>query len=458
MTRNSLAFRLIASSAAIAIVLLLASAFILNSLFHQALERNFDARLRAVMDGVIANVELQTDGTPALSSPLADARFSIPMSGWYWQVTRPGGDQTEVLTSESLLERRLEPTPDDLANRDADGVASFYMSDNEGKQLRAIEQKFQLFGSKEQYSFVVAGNFDELKAEVSAFRRLLYLMLTLLGLGLLAATLFQVRFGLRPMLDMQQKLNDIRSGKAEYLEGRFPDEMQPVADEMNLVIKTGFEILERARTQVGNLAHALKTPLSVLTNEATASPSPLANKVLEQTEVMRDHVNLYLDRARRAAQVGALGATTEVAPVIAGLARTLQRIHKDKNISIRTNVPDTVKFRGERQDFEEMVGNLMENASKWCKSEVAVNVSAIEPRNGRPFLQVEVSDDGPGIPPEKRELAMQRGKRLDETKPGSGLGLNIVSESADMYGGGITFDESPRGGLCVRLALPSVVD
>ncbi len=458
MTRNSLAFRLIASSAAIAIVLLLASAFILNSLFHQALERNFDARLRAVMDGVIANVELQGDGTPALSSPLADARFSIPMSGWYWQVAKPGGDQTEILTSESMLERRLETAQYDLATRDTDGVASFYMTDNEGKQLRAIEQKFQLFNSKEYYSFVVAGNFDELKAEVSAFRRLLYLMLSLLGLGLLAATLFQVRFGLRPMQDMQQKLNDIRSGKAEYLEGRFPDEMQPVADEMNLVIKTGFEILERARTQVGNLAHALKTPLSVLTNEAASAPSPLANKVLEQTEVMRDHVNLYLDRARRAAQVGSLGAVTEVASVLAGLARTLQRIHQEKKISIRMNVPDAVKFRGERQDFEEMVGNLMENASKWCKTGFEVNVASADLRNGRPFLQVEVSDDGPGIPPDKRELAMLRGKRLDETRPGSGLGLNIVSETAAMYGGIITLDESALGGLRVRLTLPSVSD
>ncbi len=332
------------------------------------------------------------------------------------------------------------------------------MTDNEGKQLRAIEQKFQLFNSKEYYSFVVAGNFDELKAEVSAFRRLLYLMLSLLGLGLLAATLFQVRFGLRPMQDMQQKLNDIRSGKAEYLEGRFPDEMQPVADEMNLVIKTGFEILERARTQVGNLAHALKTPLSVLTNEAASAPSPLANKVLEQTEVMRDHVNLYLDRARRAAQVGSLGAATEVAPVLAGLARTLQRIHQEKKISIRMNVPDAVKFRGERQDFEEMVGNLMENASKWCKTGFEVNVASADPRNGRPFLQVEVSDDGPGIPPDKRELAMLRGKRLDETRPGSGLGLNIVSETAAMYGGIITLDKSALGGLRVRLTLPSVSD
>lgn len=458
MTRNSLAFRLIASSAAIALVLLLAAAILLNGLFQQALERNFDQRLRAVLDGIIANVEVNAEGMPSLSSPIADTRFSLPQSGWYWQVAKPGGDETQIITSESLLEKRLRPTNADLAARDAEGIATFYMTDDQNKQLRAIEQKFKLFGSPEDYAFVVAGNFDELRSEVAAFRRILFGTLALLGFGLLLATLFQVRFGLRPMKDMTEKLNAIRSGKSEFLEGKFPDEMQPVADEMNLVIKTGFEILERARTQVGNLAHALKTPLSVLSNEASANPSPLATKVAEQTAVMRDHVNLYLDRARRAAQAGTLGATTEVAPVIAGLARTLQRIHKDKNISIRMNVPEGARFRGERQDLEEMVGNLMENASKWCTSQVAVSLASAGTRLGRPFLQIIVEDDGPGIPQDKHAIALQRGKRLDETKPGSGLGLNIVAETSAMYGGGITLETSSLGGLCARLALPSVAE
>jgi signal transduction histidine kinase len=458
MTRKSLAFRLIASSAAIALVLLLAAAVLLNSLFHQALERNFDERLRAVLDGIIANVEVNEEGMPSLTSPIADTRFSLPQSGWYWQVAKPGGDETQIITSESLLEKRLRPSAVDLAGRDAEGIATFYMTDDQKKQLRAIEQKFKLFGSKDDYSFIVAGNFDELRAEVSAFRRILFGTLALLGLGLMLATLFQVRFGLSPMKDMTEKLNAIRSGKSEFLEGKFPDEMQPVADEMNLVIKTGFEILERARTQVGNLAHALKTPLSVLSNEASANPSPLATKVAEQTAVMRDHVNLYLDRARRAAQAGTLGATAEVAPVIAGLARTLQRIYKDKDICIRTNVPDAIRFRGERQDLEEMVGNLMENASKWCVSEVEVSLSPAESKMGRRFIQIIVDDDGPGIPPDKRAIALQRGKRLDETKPGSGLGLNIVAETSAMYGGNISLETSTLGGLRVKLALPSVAD
>ncbi len=450
MKTNSLAFRLIASSAVIACILLLAAAVLLNNLFQQALERNFDARLRAVLDGVIANVEVDKDGVPSLISPIADTRFSLPESGWYWQVAKPGGDETQITTSESLLEVRLRPTDADLAKRNNEGIATFYMADKLGKRLRVIEQKFKLFGSKDDYSFVVAGNFDELRAEIEGFRNILFSSLAALGIGLLGATLFQVRYGLRPMKEMERKLNDIRSGKAEYLEGEFPSEMQPVADEMNLVIKTGFEILERARTQVGNLAHALKTPLSVLSNEAAASNTPLSAKVSEQTEIMRDHINLYLDRARRAAHAGKLGAAIDPEPIIVAIARTLQRIHLNRNISIRTNIPAHLRIRGERQDLEEMVGNLMDNASKWCRAQVDVTVTPGAERNGRKFIDILVEDDGPGISPEQRTKALQRGVRLDETKPGSGLGLNIVNETAAMYGGGLALEDAGLGGLLER--------
>lgn len=456
MKLNSLAFRLAASSAVIACVLLITAGLLLNSLFQQALERNFDARLRAVMDGVIGNVELSPDGKPQMAGPIADTRFELPMSGWYWQVAAPGQDVAAALASASLLEKRLQPAASDLVQRDGDGAASFYIKDSEGKQLRAIEQKFSLFGSKTQYSFIVAGNFDELSSEVNAFNRLLWFILGLLGLGLLAATLAQVRFGLRPMQDLQQKLNDIRSGRSELLEGRFPAEMQPVANEMNLLIKTGFEVLDRARTQVGNLAHALKTPLSVLTNEAAKDKSPLGLKVVEQTEVMRDQISLYLDRARRAAAAQSIGAVTEVEPVLQALTRTLLRINQDKGVAIALDVESALRFRGEQQDLEEMVGNLLDNACKWSRGKVTVNARKSAGDDGRSWLEIAIADDGPGIAPEKRETAMKRGQRLDETKPGSGLGLNIVVETAAMYGGALTLDTAAEGGLLAQLKLPAV--
>jgi signal transduction histidine kinase len=458
MRANSLSFRLIVSSAIVAIVLLVSAAFLLNGLFQQALERNFDSRLRAALDGLLANVELNPQGVPQLQGPISDNRFTLPLSGWYWQISASDKKQGE-LASGSLLEQRIALDAAALSQRDKDGVASFSSVDSQGHNLRVIEQRLKLFGSQQDYSFVVAGNFDELKAEVSAFRRALFAVLGLLGAGLLAAILAQVRFALRPLVEMQHRLNDIRSGKIELLHDDFPQEIQPVADELNLLVQSNFEIIDRARMQVGNLAHALKTPISVLTNEARDSKGPLATKVKEQIDVMRDQVNLYLDRARRAARAQTIGASTDVEPVLQSLARTLQRINRDRNLSIKVEAPPTLRFRGERQDFEEMVGNLMDNACKWAKSSIevraAITTNGVE--DGRQWMVITVDDDGPGIPPEKRSEALKRGQRLDESKPGSGLGMSIILETAGMYAGKVELAKADLGGLRVNLTLPGIL-
>jgi signal transduction histidine kinase len=458
MRTNSLSFRLIFTSALVAIVLLVSAAFLLASLFQSALERNFDARLRAILDGLLANVELGTDGAPGMDGQISDPRFTLPLSGWYWQVSPPKDKALGELASESSLEKRLVPTDADLKNRDAGGVASFYIFDSEGKQLRAIEQKFKLFGGEDEFSFLVAGNFDELKEEISTFRGALYGVLALLGFGLLAAILLQVRVALRPMQRMQQSLSAIRGGKAERLEGEFPSEMQPVADELNLLIHANTEIIDRARTQVGNLAHALKTPLSVLTNEARGNKTSFAHKVSQQTQIMRDQVSLYLDRARRAARAQTIGSATEVEPVLTALGRTIMRINQDKGVEIDVTVAHGLKFRGETQDLEEMAGNLIDNASKWSTRAVKVSAApVIDHADGaRNWLLITVDDDGPGLPAEKRGDAVKRGKRLDESKPGSGLGLSIVTETAAMYGGSVVLGNAELGGLRVQLKLPAI--
>lgn len=457
MRANSLAFRLIASSAAVALVLLVVAAFLLNTLFQQALERNFDQRLRATLDGMLANVELSPQGAPRLQGPISDNRFTLPLSGWYWQITAPDTSSND-LASGSLLEQRITPPAEALAKRDRDGVASFSATDSEGQHLRVIEQHLKLFGSQKDYSFLVAGNFDELKTEVSAFRQALLTVLGLLGAGLLAAILFQVRFGLRPLVEMQHRLNDIRRGKVELLHDDFPQEIQPVADELNLLVQSNFEIIDRARMQVGNLAHALKTPISVLTNEARHLKTPLAFKVKEQIDVMRDQVNLYLDRARRAARAQTIGSATEVEPVLQSLARTLQRINQERNLTITVEAQPNLRFRGERQDLEEMVGNLMDNACKWAKSRIMVKAARLPAvsEDGRSWLSVVVEDDGPGIPAEKRAEALKRGQRLDESKPGSGLGMSIIVETAGMYFGKVELAQAELGGLRVILQLPSI--
>jgi signal transduction histidine kinase len=457
MRVNSLSFRLLASSALIAIVLLAVAAFLLNALFQQALERNFDQRLKAALDGILANVELSADGTPKLQGPIADTRFSLPLSGWYWQVSSTDKHE-RLLASDSLLEQHIAVPDAALSKRDADGVASFSAVDKEGKQLRVIEQRLKLFGSPQDFSFLVAGNFDELKAEVASFRQTLLTVLGLLGAGLLLALLAQVRFGLRPLAEMQHALNDIRGGKIEMLHDNFPGEIQPVADELNLLVQANFEVIERARMQVGNLAHALKTPISVLTNEARDNKGPLADKVKEQIDVMRDQVNLYLDRARRAARAQTIGSATDVEPVLQSLARTLMRINRDRDLKITVDAPASLRFRGERQDLEEMVGNVMDNACKWAKSKIHVKAVqlAASGDDGRSWLMLTVNDDGPGIPAGNRAEALKRGQRLDESKPGSGLGMSIISETASMYGGTIELSDSEWRGLSFNLKLPSI--
>ncbi|MFM8748371.1 MAG: sensor histidine kinase [Aestuariivirga sp.] len=447
MRPSSLSRRLILSSALVSIVLLAATGLLLASLFAAALERNFDERLRAVMDGVLANLEVTVDGAPKLTGALADPRFGLPLSGWYWQVTPV--DAGKDLASASLLEQRLV-VPDG-------GGGAFFLADSNGVTLRAIAQVFTLPGSNREFSVLVAGNYDALRAEEKAFSRALALSLLLLGLGLLLAIFLQVRFGLRPLRAMQANLMAIRQGQAEQLKGDYPAEIQPVAEELNLLIQSNAEIVERARTQVGNLAHALKTPLSVLTNEAAGQDDLLAAMVREQAALMRDQVNLYLDRARRAARAQGLGAAAEVKPVLDALARTLSRINQDRRIAISVDCPEGLRFRGEKQDLEEMAGNLLDNACKWASGRVTVS-AALDPAlasAGRSFLRLTVEDDGPGLPAEKRAEALKRGRRLDESKPGSGLGLSIVAETAAMYQGSITLGGAALGGLSAGLILPA---
>jgi signal transduction histidine kinase len=275
----------------------------------------------------------------------------------------------------------------------------------------------------------------------------------------LLTTIFQVRFGLAPLKRISEAIADIRSGRAERLEGNFPVEIAPLARETNALIDANRGIVERARTHVGNLAHAIKTPLSVIVNEASAHGSdPFASKVLEQADVMRNQVAHHLERARIAARVTTVGTVTEVAPTIEALRRTMEKIHRDRGVIIELNADPQAKFRGERQDLEEMAGNLVDNACKWATSRVYIDVLLVrsfEPGAG-PMLRIIVDDDGRGLSPAEREQVSRRGQRLDESKPGSGLGLSIVTDLAALYGGNLSLGRAPIGGLRAELVLPGV--
>jgi len=328
----------------------------------------------------------------------------------------------------------------------------------EDQRLRVIERTVDL-GDDGRYLFAVAGDALEIDDETQGFDRAIAITFVALAVVLLITTMFQVRFGLAPLKRISESLAAIRSGKAERLEGRFPVEIAPLARETNALIEANREIVERARTHVGNLAHALKTPLSVIVNEATArGEDPLAAKVREQADVMRDQVQRHLERARIAARATVVGTVTDVAPVVTSLARSMEKIHRDRGIAIDIETPRDTRFRGERQDLEEMVGNLVDNACKWAQSRVAVEVlPERDAAQATATLRVVVDDDGPGLTPAQRALvgAVRRGQRLDETKPGSGLGLSIVVDLAALYGGALTLGTAPIGGLRAELVLPA---
>ena len=335
---------------------------------------------------------------------------------------------------------------------DTNLVRHAYVDGPEQQRLRVLEREIALNRNgvdEGRYSFAVAGDGSEIDKTVGEFRTLVIIALSIVGAGLLIATLFQVRFGLKPLRVISRGLAAIRSGKAEVLEGELPTEIQPMQTELNALIRSNHAIVERARTHVGNLAHALKTPLSVITNEAGGKRTVFARKVVEQADLMRDQISHHLNRARMAARSGVIGGATPVKPVLEALVRALQKIYESRGLTLQLTCSDEVVFHGEKHDLEEMIGNLLDNACKWARSNVEVAVET-----GTESMIVTVDDDGPGLPEKARAAAIKRGRRLDETKPGSGLGLSIVAELAHLYDGDFSLNSSESGGLQARIELP----
>ncbi|WP_375408873.1 sensor histidine kinase [uncultured Methylobacterium sp.] len=451
--RRSIAVRLATSALIASAAILLIAAWILTTLYRESTERAFDSRLLVYANNLATDLVAPTD-PESRSFTLSDPRFDLPLSGWYWQIGRPDAKPRDLRTSRSLVGVPLKAAGRPDTNAGVGQIRQGYGRAQDERALRIIERDVDL-GEEGRYTVRVAGPADEIENDVGRFRFSLMVTFGLLGLSLALTTLLQIRFGLAPLAKLRSALGAIRRGEADRITGLYPRDIAPLTGEVNLLIETNREILERARTQVGNLAHALKTPLSIIVNEVGAADAPkeLADKVREQAAVMRDQVNYHLDRARAAALAGTLGTSTEVEPALAGLVRTFGKIYRDKDIAYEVSVPAGLRFRGERQDFEEMVGNLVDNASKWAHGRVSIRAEAVD-QDDYPHLLVAVEDDGPGLPPDDRKAVIGRGRRLDETKPGSGLGLSIVADLATLYRGRFRLEEATLGGLRAVIEVP----
>jgi signal transduction histidine kinase len=454
MRANSLALRLFLWAAGWTIAIVLVTGIVLSSLYRGAVERAFDGRLQVYLRTLVADLANPETPDDKLYDAVTEPLFDLPLSGWYWQVTRIDTPKPEVRASRSLWDGGLPKLPQGDASA-ALSVRSGYANGPEDQRVRLVERNIDL-GEEGTFLVAVAGDAAEIEDDVKGFNRALFVTFLALALVLLLTTMLQVKFGLAPLKRISQQLATIRSGQAERLEGDFPVEIAPLAREANALLDANREIVERARTHVGNLAHALKTPLSVVMNEAASrADDPLSQKVREQADVMRDQITRHLERARMAARLTVVGTVTDVAPVVHAIARTMEKTNRDKDLRLRVDTPEDAQFRGEQQDLEEMVGNLVDNACKWAQSRVAIEVLKERTEDDRQMIRIVVDDDGPGLTPAEREQVARRGRRLDETKPGSGLGLSIVVELAALYGGTFTLGTAPLGGLRAELVLPA---
>lgn len=444
---RSLSFRLLATAALWLTATLLAGGFVLSAAFRDYVVSDFDARLGETLDQMAGASEIDEAGLLRFTRPLADPRFAEPYSGWYWQISV--ADQPPFV-SRSLWDRILDPDlGEGLSERRLVEVVG-----PEQQNLRLIAQDILLPDAEQPFRYMVAGDTAQIARDIRRFDRLILASLGFLGAGLLASILLQIWIGLLPLRSIRRGLANIRSGRARRLEDDFPLEIAPLAEEMNLLLAQNERVVERARTHVGNLAHALKTPLTVLLGEARGESSKLAGSVRAQAAIMGRHIDHHLKRAR-AAGGGLVGSACEIAPVIGDLVRAMEKIHAERRTDFVTNLEPGLRYRGTAQDLSEMVGNLLDNAAKWAHRRVHVCARPIESRDPGPMLEIRVEDDGPGVAGSEIEQLFERGRRLDESKPGSGLGLAIVRDIAELSGGDIRLERAPSGGLAAILRLPA---
>ena len=451
---GSLRLRLLGATLATLVLALVGAHWWLAGLFRDHVQQQFDTALSQQLDQLTARLEFDARGQPVIGPRgMSDPRFEKPYSGLYWQVEPlplVAGERRAALRSRSLWDAELQLPEDALADG---AIHRHELAGPRAEPLRAAERSVQAqqpVGSR--WRLIVAGDLHEASAAIDRFNGVLAASLVGLGVLLALAALAQVAVGLAPLKAMQRGLQRVRDGREQRLAGRYPAEVQPLIDEFNGVLDRNAEVVQRARAQTGNLAHALKTPLAILGQAAReAPPSDFSALVGEQAGLAERQLQWHLARARAAATQQVPGQRTALEPVLAGLLRTMDKLHAERHLDLGAEgVSTDLAFAGEEQDLQEMLGNLLDNACRSARSAVAVRAV----REG-PWLQITVDDDGPGIAPEQRAAVLQRGVRLDESQPGSGLGLAIVVDLARLYGGDLTLGSAPAGGLSARLSLPA---
>jgi signal transduction histidine kinase len=445
--RGSMATSLFLLSAVWLVVALVATAFLLSELYSRALDTSLTETLEFHIES-LTDLTLLSDTPKSDEIKVADPRFDRTGSGWYWAIRNDAGELLNFSTS--YVGMVLDPLPGKF---DATNTKTAIITDPFNIKIRVIEREVTV--NDVPLHIMVTGSLDEILELVDQFRGQTLIVLGAVAMALAVMSTIVARLALRPLQRLRREVEQVREGEAQALTGIYPKELAPLSVEINELLRSNTQVIERARNQVGNLAHGLKTPLAVLRNEAGADrKNPLAAVVTSETDKMTQLVTTYLDRARIAARSAMVGKKADATHVMLRLTRVMQKLHP--NVTIAMVRPDASLpwFRGDESDLEEMAGNLLDNACKWTKTSIGVTLLAERDETGARLL-IKIEDDGPGLTEDEAQKVLRRGVRLDEKTPGSGLGLDIVKELVDVYGGSLQLKRSVLGGLLCELRLPA---
>lgn len=473
---NSVTARVLIYTTAWSAVALVIMAIVMSTLYRRTAERGLHDLLRAQLFSAINSVSIDSTTHELTGSPqLSELAFQQPDSGWYWVVQPLGDFKTEPLTSSNY--EGVPTLPNNVVPLNSRFERYYATKDKAGNDVRVAEAEISLeeepaeerdltnFSANDTpvrvVRFRMIGNQNVVEQDVRAFNRSLFIALALFAIGSLGLNALAILLGLRPLDRVRAALSRIRNGEAERLDDDLPREIAPLVEEVNALIDSNRRVIERARMQVGNLAHSLKTPIAVLLNDAAQMKPPHGELVRSQAEIMQAQVQSYLNRARIAAQRDSILARTEAEPVLERLARVMRKLNPGKEFQLSVR-PKGLLLAMEAQDIEETIGNLLENAGRFAESQVKITAQPAptgtmgEDQARKAWALLVVEDDGPGLEPEQIKEAMKRGRRLDESRPGTGLGLSIVSEIVGEYQGRFTLMRAEAGGLRAELVLPAI--
>jgi signal transduction histidine kinase len=439
----SLSRRLLVGAAVFIALALVAAAIVIGFVLHRFVQGQIDQRLDTQIVFLSSMLTATDDGVIALAGNADGPPFNRPARGWYWEVVGP----RNVLRSRSLEGANLDipdfrRPPREERPAPAEGV---------GPRNTALHFRIQqVTVGRNPVTIVVSAPRSAVNVPLREAMTTLAISLVVLGLALVLAIVLQVRLGLRPLERLRQAVADVRTGRSERVPAEQPLEIQPLVSELNGLLEQNAANLERARRHVANLAHGLKTPLATLAIALSERGRDGANELHALVVLMERRIRHHLGRARAAALSGPTRAQTLIAPHIDDVGNALGKIYADKRITLMQHVPREIAVACEQQDFDEMAGNLLENAFRWARSKVEVHAQ----KNDGRFVTIVIEDDGPGLRPDQIPQVLRPGERIDESAPGFGFGLPITRELAELYGGDLNLDASQLGGLRVTLRLP----